>query len=168
MTTFIVAGFAAIVLSAIAIAIISNSNTEQRRFAAIPMLVAMLLVLSSLAPSAQAAAADATVAVARRAGQSTEALDQGRTKTGVGTQFQGLEYPDAKGTPLSDRAISQRVRAKAPDTLVMSVSNGSVRLSGEVTDRQTAEEIVEMVKAIPGVHEVAYDIGLTEDDNALF
>lgn len=167
MTAFIVAGVAAVLLSAIAIAIVSNKKAGQHGYAFAPMLVAMVFVLSSLAPAAQAAEDSPLLAVARRAGQSMEALDAGVTQSGEDSQYQGLEYPDVKGTPLSDSEITQRIQAKAPDTIVMSVSNGSVRLSGNVSDRKTAENIVEMVKEIPGVHEVAYDIGLTQN-NSLF
>lgn len=161
MTDFIGIVLVAVVLTAIAFTATTNDNNKRRRFAAIPMTMAMFFALSGVASSAQAAEDHGTVAIARSVGQPTEILEQGRTQNGVGNQFQGLEYPNAKGTPLSDREISKRVRDKAPDSLVMSVSNGSVRLSGEVSDRETAKEIVEMVKAIPGVHEVSYDIGLT-------
>lgn len=67
---------------------------------------------------------------------------------------------DIKGTPLGDQEITDRVNSQVPETLKISVSNGSVRLSGKVSDRDTAQAIVEEVKSIPGVHEVAYDLGL--------
>jgi|GEM_PF-2265487 len=167
MTAFIVAGVAAVLLSAIAIAVVSNGTAKHRPYAIAPMLAAMVFVLSALAPAAQAAENSQLLAVARRAGQSVEALDKGVTQSGEDSQFQGLEYPNVKGTPLGDSEITRRIEAKVPDTIVMSVSNGSVRLSGNVSDRKTAENIVEMVKEIPGVHEVAYDIGLTQG-NSLF
>ncbi len=75
-------------------------------------------------------------------------------------QYQGIEYADVKGTPLGDQDITDRVEASAPKELKVSVSNGSVRLSGKVADRRTAQAIIEDVKAIPGVHEVAYDLGI--------
>jgi hypothetical protein len=75
-------------------------------------------------------------------------------------QYQGIEYADVKGAPLGDQEITDRVESQVPDNLKVSVSNGSVRLSGKVSDRETAQAIVEEVKSIPGVHEVAYDIGL--------
>jgi parvulin-like peptidyl-prolyl isomerase len=75
-------------------------------------------------------------------------------------QYQGIEYADVKGTPLGDQEITDRVESQVPENLKVSVSNGSVRLSGKVSDRDTAQAIVEDVKSIPGVHEVAYDIGL--------
>ncbi|WP_017298384.1 BON domain-containing protein [Nodosilinea nodulosa] len=77
-----------------------------------------------------------------------------------GNQYQGIEYADTKGTPLGDQEITDRVESSAPKNLKVSVSNGSVRLSGKVSDRSTAQAIVEDIKSIPGVHEVAYDLGL--------
>lgn len=78
------------------------------------------------------------------------------------SQYQGIEYADVKGTPLGDQDITDRVESKVPDTLKISVSNGSVRLSGKVKSRDTARAIIEDVKSIPGVHEVSYDLGLKE------
>lgn len=75
-------------------------------------------------------------------------------------QYQGIEYADVKGTPLGDQEITDRVESQVPENLKVSVSNGSVRLSGKVSDRDAAQTIVEEVKSIPGVHEVAYDLGL--------
>ncbi|MBD1874415.1 BON domain-containing protein [Nodosilinea sp. FACHB-131] len=78
------------------------------------------------------------------------------------SQYEGIEYADVKGTPLGDQDITDRVESKVPDTIKISVSNGSVRLSGKVKSRDTARAIIEDVKSIPGVHEVSYDIGLKE------
>ncbi|PSR18677.1 hypothetical protein C8255_06210 [filamentous cyanobacterium CCP3] len=87
-------------------------------------------------------------------------LNETLQSTPQGNQYQGIEYADAKGTPLGDQEITDRVEGKVPDELKVSVSNGSVRLSGKVADRSTAQAIINDVKAIPGVHEVAYDLGL--------
>lgn len=78
------------------------------------------------------------------------------------SQYEGIEYADVKGTPLGDQDITDRVKSKVPDNLKVSVSNGSVRLSGKVNSRDTARAVIEDVKSIPGVHEVSYDLGLKE------
>lgn len=77
-----------------------------------------------------------------------------------GTQYQGLEYATTRGEPLSDRQIENEIRSKAPSGLKFAVSNGSVRLSGRVSDRQAAQNLIKSIKEIPGVHEVSYDLGL--------
>lgn len=87
-------------------------------------------------------------------------LNEKLQTTPSGNQYQGIEYADVKGTPLGDREITDRVVAQTPKDLKISVSNGSVRLSGKVSDRSAAQAIIKEVKAIPGVHEVSYDLGL--------
>jgi hypothetical protein len=89
-------------------------------------------------------------------------LNQQLQTTPQGSQYQGIEYADVKGTPLGDQEITNRVEGMTPANLKVSVSNGSVRLSGKVSDRRTAQAIINDVKAIPGVHEVAYDLGLSK------
>lgn len=78
-----------------------------------------------------------------------------------GSQYQGLTHPEAKGEPLSDQDIERRIKSKVPDSVVFSVSNGSVRVSGHVDDKKTAEKIVNEVQNIPGIHELTYDIEMT-------
>lgn len=92
--------------------------------------------------------------------QDQKELNETLQTTPQGTQYQGIEYADVKGTPLGDQEITDRVKSKTPENLKVSVSNGSVRLSGEVADRDAAQAIVDDIKAIPGVHEIAYDLGL--------
>jgi hypothetical protein len=89
-----------------------------------------------------------------------KALNEQLQTTPQGNQYQGIEYPEVDGTPLSDQAITQRIQAKVPNNLKLSVSNGAVRLSGRVNDRRTAQRIVQDIKDIPGVHEISYDLGL--------
>lgn len=90
-----------------------------------------------------------------------KALNEELQTTPQGNQYQGIEYPDIDGTPLSDQAITEKIRNEIPNNLKLSVSNGSVRLSGKVNDRRTAQRIVQDIKEIPGVHEISYDLGLT-------
>ena len=88
-----------------------------------------------------------------------KALNETLKTTPGGTQYQGIEYSRATGKPLSDDAITDKVRHEAPDNVALSVSNGSVRISGQVSDRRAAQRIVQDIKEIPGVHEVSYDLG---------
>ncbi len=87
-------------------------------------------------------------------------LNQTLQTTPNENQYQGIEYADVKGTPLGDQEITDRVESAAPKNLKVSVSNGSVRLTGKVANRSAAQAIIDDVKAIPGVHEVAYDLGI--------
>jgi hypothetical protein len=89
-----------------------------------------------------------------------KALNENLKTTPQGNQYQGIEYPQVKGAPLSDQQIAERIKDEIPEGLKLSVASGSVRLSGKVSDRRTAQEIVQDIKEIPGVHEISYDLGL--------
>lgn len=121
-------------------------------------LVALACLTLMLAGFTQPALAGAVNGDALTGGQ--KELNQTLKSAPNDNQFQGIEYADVKGTPLGDQEITDRVEGAVPENLKVSVSNGSVRLTGKVADRSAAQAIVDDVKAIPGVHEVAYDLGL--------
>lgn len=77
-------------------------------------------------------------------------------------QYSGLEYVEKAptGRTLSDAEITQKIKSDIQSDLVVNTSNGSVILSGTVTNKERAREIVEQVKAIPGVQEVTFELGL--------
>ena len=89
-----------------------------------------------------------------------KALNENLKTTPQGNQYQGIEYPEAEGAPLSDQQITKRIKDEIPEGIKLSVASGSVRVSGKVSNRRTAQEIVQDIKGIPGVHEVSYDLGL--------
>lgn len=130
-------------------------SRPQPRQASVVALAAAAIAVVSFSQSAQAAAVSGNVLT----NEQKELSEQLQT-TPHSSQYQGIEYANVKGTPLGDQEITDRVESKTPKDLKVSVSNGSVRLSGSVSDRDTAQAIIEDVKAIPGVHEVAYDLGL--------
>ncbi|ERT05335.1 BON domain protein [Lyngbya aestuarii BL J] len=85
-----------------------------------------------------------------------------------GGQYSGVEYvkKDWKRTKaLSDRQIKKTIKSDIQEDLVAMVANGSVILSGTVKDKNTARKIVKEVKAIPGVHEITFELGLKEKSN---
>lgn len=97
--------------------------------------------------------------------QEQQAFEEELKLDPTGGHYSGIEYSDktARNQP-SDQEILNEVEPQLEDTMVAAVSNGSVRLSGRVEDRATAENIVESVKEIAGVHEVAFDLGLSDSD----
>lgn len=123
--------------------------------ASLVALTCMALVLGGFTQPALAGAVNGDVLTNEQ-----KELNQTLQSTDTGNQYQGIEYADVKGTPLGDQEITNRVEGIVPKELKISVSNGSVRLSGKVVDRSTAQAIIGDVKSIPGVHEVAYDLGL--------
>lgn len=87
-------------------------------------------------------------------------LNENLQTTPQGSQYQGIEYAQEKGAFLSDQEITVKVRQEVPDNIKFSVANGSVRISGKVSDLRTAQGIVQGIKEVPGVHEISYDLGL--------
>ena len=89
-----------------------------------------------------------------------KALNETLKTTPQGNQYQGIEYPQVTGTPLSDQQMTENIKGEIRENLKLSVSSGAVRVSGKVSDQRTAQRIVQDIKEIPGVHEVSYDLGL--------
>jgi hypothetical protein len=115
--------------------------------------IALFLIVGGFAqPTIAAAANDNALSAEQKVLNETLRTDP------AGVQYEGIEYPQAVGTPLSDRQISARIYDNAPDDLKVSVSSGAVRLSGTVRNMDTAQRIVQNVREIPGVHEVSYDL----------
>lgn len=126
--------------------------------ASVMMAVIVSVMVSGFAQPAMAAAANDD---ALSSGQ--KALNEELRTDPAGVQYEGIEYPQATGTPLSDRQITARIYDNAPDNLKVSVASGAVRLSGTVRDMDTAKRIVQNVREIPGVHEVSYDLGTANE-----
>ncbi len=95
-------------------------------------------------------------------------LDQRLKLNPGGGQYSGVEYVKKdwkRSKVLSDRQIRKAIKSDIQEDLVAMVSNGSVILSGTVKDKNTARKIVREVKAIPGVHEITFELGLKEKSN---
>lgn len=144
------------VITLTATSVLFFSRTAGWRGLAAAGLLSALLVGSFGQPALAAAAKERAMSPEQRE------LNADLRKTPNGNQYQGIEYPDVDGAPLSDRAIRDRIESKVPSDLALSVSSGAVRLSGKVDDLKEAQSIVQSVKEIPGVHEVSYDLGLSD------
>lgn len=144
-----------LILSVAAIASITRLSGRQMgaRLAAIALMLVMVVGFSS---PAQAAAGAKDAALSPDQKELNETLEQ----TPNGNQLHGVEYAEAKGTPLSDSEIERRIREDVSDEIATSVSNGAVRISGQVRSKSAAQQIVSKVKDIPGVHEITFDLGL--------
>jgi len=128
------------------------------RYAKVSLLAATLFAFSTMSFS-QPSLADVNENALT---QDKQELKQTLRTSPSGTQYQGLEYVKDIGQSQSDRQIESEIRSKAPNNLKLSVSSGSVRLSGRVQNRQAAQNLIQEVKNIQGVHEVSYDLGLEE------
>jgi hypothetical protein len=128
------------------------------RYAKVSFLAVTLFVVSALSFS-QPSLADANDNALT---QNQQKFQETLRTSPSGTQYQGLEYVTDVGELQSDRQIEREIRSKAPNNLKLSVSSGSVRLSGRVQNREAAQDLVQEIKNISGVHEVSYDLGLEE------
>ncbi|MGF1489802.1 MAG: BON domain-containing protein [Prochloraceae cyanobacterium] len=90
-------------------------------------------------------------------------LEEGLKMTPGGTQYSGVEYASAtapEDLTTSDSTIKENIELYSDDRLVVYVINGAVRLSGVVQDKESADRIIELTKAMPAVHEITFDFNL--------
>lgn len=95
--------------------------------------------------------------------QPQQSMEEDLKLTPGGGHYSGIEYTSRTAPeerPLSDETIQESIEPYTNDNLIVSVTNGAVKLSGRVEDKQVARHIVEEIKEIPGVHEITFDIGL--------
>ena len=143
----------AVGITAIAAVFVRLSRRGQTGVVAVMLATALMTAFAG--PVMAAAANDKALS------DSQKALQETLKTTPQDNQYQGIEYAQAKGKPLSDREITRRVEKEVPDNIKLSVSNGSVRLSGQVNNRNVAQRIIQDIKELPGVHEISYDLGLS-------
>ncbi|MGP1384216.1 MAG: hypothetical protein ACTS2F_11705 [Thainema sp.] len=89
-------------------------------------------------------------------------------ETSPGSQYSGIEYANDQlgGRTISDETLKSRIK-DVRDDLAVAVSNGSVRISGTVENKEVARNVVDDIKEIPGIHEITFDLGLEEAANVL-
>ena len=77
--------------------------------------------------------------------------------------YSGIEHAQPTTGELkavNDDTIKQSIEAYTSNNVIVSVANGSVRLSGRVKDKELAQQIVKQALATPGVYEITFDLGL--------
>ena len=80
-----------------------------------------------------------------------------------GNNYSGIEqarHNTKEIEAVDDETIEQSIEAYTNDNLIVSVANGSVRLSGTVENKDVARHIVDRAIAIPGVSEITFNLGL--------
>ena len=97
--------------------------------------------------------------------ESQQTMEEDLKLTPGGGHYSGIEYSDSarnaeSQTPVSDQTIQESIEPYTSDNLIVSVTNGAVKLSGKVENKEVARHVVEEIKEIPGVHEITFDIGL--------
>ncbi|WP_414621335.1 BON domain-containing protein [Calothrix sp. CCY 0018] len=94
-----------------------------------------------------------------------QSMEEDLKLTPGGGHYSGIEYSDSARNaenqpPVSDETILESIEPYTNDNLIVSVTNGAVKLSGRVENKEVARHVVEEIKEIPGVHEITFDIGL--------
>jgi uncharacterized membrane protein YhiD involved in acid resistance len=77
-------------------------------------------------------------------------------------RYRGLEYVQfqAEDERLSDVQIKSTIKSDINSNIVVAVASGSVQIFGNVPNIDVAREVVTQIKAVPGVREVMFDLGL--------
>jgi osmotically-inducible protein OsmY len=144
----------AIVMGIAAIAGVFVKLSRRGQTGVVAAMLATVLMTAFASPVMAAAANDNALS------NDQQALQETLKTTPHNNQYQGIEYAQTTGESLSDREIMRRVKKEIPDNVKLSVSSGSVRLSGQVNSRDVAQRIIQDIKTMPGVHEISYDLGL--------
>lgn len=95
--------------------------------------------------------------------QENRQLQEDLRLTPSGNNYSGIEHARTNTEVIEavdDETIRQNIEAYTNDNLIVSVANGSVRLSGRVKDKDVALQYVEQALAIPGVYEITFNLGL--------
>ena len=161
--------FNLIITAFLAIAIIIGFRLVQRQYSfasTIALLSTVIFAYSfnslpALATPSLAALGARDSAISQP--QQQRSLEEDLKLTPGGGHYSGIEYSArtaAEENPLSDETIKQSIEPYTSDNLIVSVTNGAVKLSGRVKDKEIARHVVEEIKEIPGVHEITLDIGL--------
>lgn len=141
---------------------IGLKNRDRQIQGAIALMGAAMVLLLHAQP---AQAAMATNEKATSPGQA-EFEEKALKLNPSGRHYSGIEYVEETSSgqvAYSDTKIEREIKS-INNRLTAGVVNGSVIVSGRVDDKETAKDVVEKVKAIPGVHEVTFDLGLNEGD----
>ncbi|MGB3652891.1 MAG: BON domain-containing protein [Rivularia sp. (in: cyanobacteria)] len=158
-----------IITAFLAIAIIFGFNLLQRKYSFASTIALLSLIISAYSLNNLPALATPSLAAlgARDSAisqpQQQQSLEEDLKLTPGGGHYSGIEYSArtaAEESPLSDETIQQSIEPYTSDNLIVSVTNGAVKLSGRVKDKEVARHVVEEIKEIPGVHEITFDIGL--------
>lgn len=153
-----------ILLSLIAIAIIgSKLLNQQRRWLSLCVVLPILYLYIFSNVPAWAADSVQPGTIKRFVSEEQQELEQDLNLTPGGNHYTGIEHVDRTSgneAAVSDEAIEQTLEEFSSDDLTIAVANGSVRLSGEVKNKDVARHVIEQTKNIPGVYEVTFDLGL--------
>ena len=152
-----------------AIAIMVGLSLLQRKYSFASTIALLSIVIFTYSFNSLPALATPNIAAlgARDSAihESQQTMEKNLKLTPGGGHYSGIEYSDSARNaesqpPVSDQTIQESIEPYTSDNLIVSVTNGAVKLSGKVENKEVARHVVEEIKEIPGVHEITFDIGL--------
>ncbi|WP_052055339.1 hypothetical protein [Myxosarcina sp. GI1] len=148
----------------VAIAAIYRFGNIKRLTSSLAVLIAVTLITYFTSLPALATTNIAALGANDRAlTEEQQQFEEDLKLTPDGSHYSGLEHVEqttAEQMPVDNETIEQSIRDYAGDSVTIGVASGSVRLTGRVKDKDTAHDLVEQTKSIPGVREVTFNIGL--------
>lgn len=157
-----------ILLSLAAIGIVGFSKilTEKKRLFYSTVILLVIAIFSYTNSLSAIAATDLAVLGANESTlpqSEQQQIEEDLKVTPGGGHYSGIEHTERTQkveNPVSDDSIKESIKAYTSNNVVVAVANGSVRLSGRVKDKETAQDIIEQTKAVPGVFEITFNLGL--------
>ncbi len=151
------------VFSLITVTLLGLSLLQSQRFRRSILLVGLIsLIWGQSLPALAFPQLAAMGAVDSALTEKQKVLDESLKIDPTKRRYRGLEsvqfQPDAE--KLNDAQIKSAIKADINDDIFAAVASGSVQIFGDVQDIDIARDIVTQIKAIPGVREVMFDMGL--------
>jgi len=150
-------------VTALTVAFIGFSYQQSQRFMQSVLLAGLICLVFSNSLSAIATPQFAAMGAFDSAlNERQRILDEDLKIDPTRLRYRGLEYvqfqPDSE--KLSDPQIKSTIKSDINNDVFVAVASGSVQVFGDVQDITIARNIVTQIKAVPGVREIMFDIGL--------
>lgn len=148
---------------ALTVVLMELSDWQSQRFRQSVVLVGLIGLVFGNSLSAMATPQLAAMGAFDNAlDQRQRILDEDLKIDPTRLRYRGLEYvqiqPDSE--KLSDPQIKSTIKSDINNDIFVAVASGSVQVFGDVQDIAIARDIVAQIKAVPGVREIMFDIGL--------
>lgn len=147
----------------IPLTLIGISLLKSKRLIHTVLLAGLISLICGNALSAIAVPQLAAMGAADSAlNQQQRILDENLKIDPTRLRYRGLEYVQFQtgDETLSDPQIKSTIKSDINNDIFAAVASGSVQIFGNVQDIDVARDIVTKIKAIPGVREVMFDVGL--------
>lgn len=150
-------------ITATTVTLLGLSLLQSQRFLRSVLLVGLMsLIWGQSLPALAFPQLAAMGAVDSALTEKQKVLDESLKIDPTKRRYRGLESVQfqADAEKLNDAQIKSAIKADINGEIFAAVASGSVQIFGDVQDIDIARDIVTQIKAIPGVREVMFDMGL--------